>query len=57
MHVMKREHSTEDKAAQTGHKLVIPVEHREAIVELLAEAVLSATADTKEDKKEDPKDA
>ena len=37
---MNKEHSTEDKVVQTGHKLTIPVEHREAIVELLAEAVL-----------------
>ncbi len=54
---MNKEHSTEDKVAQTGHKLTIPVEHREAIVELLAEAVLSATDDAKEEKKGDKQDA
>jgi len=46
MHVMNKEHSTEDKVVQTGHKLTIPVEHREAIVELLAEAVLRVTSQT-----------
>ncbi len=54
---MNKEHSTEDKVVQTGHKLTIPAEHREAIVELLAEAVLTATDDAKEDEKGDKKDA
>jgi len=57
MHVMNKEHSTEDKVVQTGHKLTIPVEHREAIVELLAEAVLNATGEAKEEKKGDKQDA
>jgi len=57
MHVMSTRHFTEDKVAQTGHKLTIPIEHREAIVELLAEAVLNATGEAKEEKKGDKQDA